>query len=113
MLASIFSSSSSLDVAYAYIKIRTMLTSRTTRLFLISLYPITSLAQSSSQKCYWPNGEEATVFNNVSVIACGSNGVSQCCFEGSACLSNGLCFDAGPGSVGTPQKRKTFHDHAG
>ncbi|ORY19856.1 hypothetical protein BCR34DRAFT_5515 [Clohesyomyces aquaticus] len=40
-----------------------------------------------SQTCYFPNSKESTADT-----ACNPNSlVSACCFDGQACLSNGLC----------------------
>lgn len=64
-------------------------------LFLFcSLLPIVQ----SQRACYWPDGSSTASSNN-NYIACDAEGVSHCCGQGEACLSNGLCFDAEIGLV--------------
>ncbi|KAF2021870.1 hypothetical protein BU24DRAFT_417503 [Aaosphaeria arxii CBS 175.79] len=52
-------------------------------LAVLSLFPFSISAQS----CFFPNGDTVD-----SDTACNPNSiVSACCFDGQACLSNGLC----------------------
>ncbi|GJC84189.1 hypothetical protein ColLi_07027 [Colletotrichum liriopes] len=56
--------------------------------WLLATVSLATLA--SGQKCYWPNGGEAT-----SVVACpvaGGTEAASCCFQNHYCMSNGLCF---------------------
>jgi hypothetical protein len=61
-----------------------------------SIYSCFAFAQES-QICYWPKGGKLTTKDNYT--ACANEGTSQCCVEGHACLSNGLCFNPTKGSV--------------
>ncbi|WQF87522.1 hypothetical protein CDEST_12536 [Colletotrichum destructivum] len=56
--------------------------------WLLATIPL--IAFASGQKCYWPDGGEAT-----SVVACpvaGGTEAASCCFRNHYCMSNGLCF---------------------
>ncbi|OBR10349.1 hypothetical protein CH63R_06041 [Colletotrichum higginsianum IMI 349063] len=56
--------------------------------WLLATIPLVAFA--SGQKCYWPDGGEAT-----SVVACpvaGGTEAASCCFRNHYCMSNGLCF---------------------
>ncbi|KAJ0159676.1 hypothetical protein CTA2_9288 [Colletotrichum tanaceti] len=56
--------------------------------WLLATIPLVAFA--SGQKCYWPDGREAT-----SVVACpvaGGTEAASCCFRNHYCMSNGLCF---------------------
>lgn len=70
------------------------------RLFLLSFLFSWSVIVHADRACYWPDGRPTTATNS-SLIACNAEGegVSQCCSEGEACLSNGLCFSADTGLV--------------
>ena len=45
-----------------------------------------------AQKCYWPNGNEASGDTPCSTTS--SDQASACCSPNGACISNGLCFNA-------------------
>ncbi|KAF2105298.1 hypothetical protein BDV96DRAFT_377230 [Lophiotrema nucula] len=54
---------------------------------LIGLSTVLALSTFSSAKCFFPNGDESP-----SDTACNPDAIeSACCFDGQACLSNGLC----------------------
>ena len=50
-----------------------------------------------AQSCFWPNGNGLTTSDDF--VACGTEGHSQCCASGHACMSNGLCFNPAKGGV--------------
>lgn len=54
----------------------------------------------AQQSCYWPDGSGIRP-DQGTWINCYSSQDSVCCYQGEACLSNGLCFAAGEGSVRT------------
>lgn len=68
------------------------------RLVLLCLICAFSIPARSQRACYWPDGSSTASTNN-NFIACNAEGVSHCCNEGEACLSNGLCFGADVGLV--------------
>ena len=67
------------------------------RLMKVVVLLLISLASVTAQNCFWPNGNELTTSDNF--ISCGTDGHSQCCASGHACMSNGLCFNPAKGSV--------------
>ena len=48
----------------------------------------------AQQSCYWPNGSDAN-----STASCSSTEDIVCCQPGDVCLSNGLCYGPGQGTV--------------
>ena len=57
-----------------------------------------STKSQGSRQCYWPDGTTTSSTGHL-YLPCTNNGPSNCCSDGEACLSNGLCFGAAIGSV--------------
>jgi len=63
--------------------------------FYILVLASTLFSLSTQQQCYYPDGKLAT-----GLIPCNASApVSHCCRESDVCLTNGLCFSAGLGSI--------------
>jgi hypothetical protein len=52
----------------------------------------------ASHNCYWPDGSSAVSDRGIAT-PCSLDGDSGCCYDGDACLSNGLCFAPSGGQV--------------
>lgn len=63
---------------------------------LLALLSVVQSAAVSTQKCYWPSGNEMSAGN----LACSSSKTSMCCAETDACTLSGYCL----GSNGFPYR---------